>query len=108
MRGHFPKAPTITVTKFAKTGGAEKHVGGVPGYEMQYSATIEFPKGLVPSRSDFEDDREASMHLIDLLSFRHGFKLVQGTGRKLDVPYVLLGDGVLTFQKTERGWVALR
>jgi hypothetical protein len=106
MRGLFPKAPAIGVTKFAKTNGTPKHVGGVSGYEMRYSATIEFPRGLSPPRASLLDqsEGEALVSLIQLT--RAGFSLVKG-GRLMDEPHILIADSVFLFQKTERGWAAL-
>lgn len=97
MRTLFPKAPVISVT-FAKTNGTARHVGGVSGYEMRYSATIEFSRGL--SMDPFDRD--------GLIRMGSGFSVAKIGGNGFtNEPHTLIAESVILFQKTERGWAAL-
>jgi hypothetical protein len=105
MRAHFPRAPAIRITRFTKTNGQSMSAAGVALYQMYYSATIEFPQGLVPARGEFWGEFMAGAEMMGTLMMlaTSGFKVVKGG--KVTEPHVLEANFVLLFQRTERGWI---
>lgn len=88
---------------FEKTDGQRSVVNGVPMYRMSYKAVVSFPEGNHPECVQ-QNGRFGGWDCWRLFGPGSGGKL-------LNIPPTVQGawwfsDGALTFEKTERHWVA--
>lgn len=94
------------ISNFTKTNATKNNMMGYEVYQLQYTADLDFPRGIVSAPSDFwAEMRKAAEGNTKLSELRAMMSwTVKSIGDKFWEPAALAVRGSLSFRKTNKGW----